>query len=130
MCVMKIGDVMENGEKHGNRAPDYDDWSLNADIVVYYPVLDIALELSSMGVRVDRKALAEQLSKSGCVDRAELAFQKAILNDELPYTVGGGIGQSRICMFFLRKAHIGEVQSSIWPDEIREVAEKAGILFL
>jgi aspartate--ammonia ligase len=83
-----------------------------------------------MGVRVDRKALAEQLSKSGCVDRAELAFQKAILNDELPYTVGGGIGQSRICMFFLRKAHIGEVQSSIWPDEIREVAEKAGILFL
>ena len=127
---MKIGDVMENGEKHGNRAPDYDDWSLNADIVVYYPVLDIALELSSMGVRVDRKTLAEQLSKAGCVERAELDFQKAILNDELPYTVGGGIGQSRICMFFLRKAHIGEVQSSIWPDEIREQAAEKGILFL
>ena len=130
VCVMKIGDVMENGEKHGNRAPDYDDWSLNADIVVYYPVLDIALELSSMGIRVDRKTLAEQLSKAGCVERAELDFQKAILNDELPYTVGGGIGQSRICMFFLRKAHIGEVQSSIWPDEIREMAAEKGILFL
>ena len=130
VCVMKIGDVMENGEKHGNRAPDYDDWSLNADIVVYYPVLDIALELSSMGIRVDRETLAEQLAKAGCEDRAELDFQKAILNDELPYTVGGGIGQSRICMFFLRKAHIGEVQSSIWPDHIRELAAEKGILFL
>ncbi len=130
VCVMKIGDVMENGEKHGNRAPDYDDWSLNADIVVYYPVLDIALELSSMGVRVDKEVLAAQLAKAGCEDRAELDFQKAILNDELPYTVGGGIGQSRICMFFLRKAHIGEVQSSIWPDDIRKTAEEKGILFL
>lgn len=130
VCVMKIGDIMENGEKHGNRAPDYDDWSLNADIIVYYPVLDISLELSSMGIRVDKKALEEQLEKAGCTDRKELEFQKAILNDELPYTIGGGIGQSRICMFFLRKAHIGEVQSSIWPDEIRKQAEEEGILFL
>ncbi len=130
VCVMQIGDVMENGERHGNRAPDYDDWSMNADIVVYYPVLDIALELSSMGVRVDEKALEEQLEKSGCNDRKELAFQKAILNKELPYTIGGGIGQSRICMFFLRKAHIGEVQCSIWPKEIEEEAARNGILFL
>ncbi len=130
VCVMKIGDVMENGETHGNRAPDYDDWSMNADIVVYYPVLDIALELSSMGVRVDEEALERQLEKAGCTERRELAFQKAILNKELPYTIGGGIGQSRICMFFLRKAHIGEVQSSIWPKEIEEEAAKNGILFL
>ena len=130
VCVMKIGDVMENGEVHGHRAPDYDDWSLNADIVVYYPVLDIALELSSMGVRVDKDALEKQLEKAGCTDRKELAFQKAILNDELPYTIGGGIGQSHICMFFLRKAHIGEVQASIWPKDIIEQAEEKGVLFL
>ena len=130
VCVMKIGDVMENGEKHGNRAPDYDDWSLNADIVVYYPVLDIALELSSMGVRVDKEALLSQLEKAGCMERKELDFQKAVLNEELPYTIGGGIGQSRICMFFLRKAHIGEVQASIWPEEIRKQAEEKGVLFL
>jgi len=130
VCLMKIGDVLESGERHDGRAPDYDDWSLNADILVYYPVLDIALELSSMGIRVDEATLAEQLKKSGCEDRAELPFQKAILNKELPYTVGGGIGQSRICMFFLRKAHIGEVQSSIWPKDIMEEAEKNGIQLL
>lgn len=130
VCIMKIGDVMENGEVHGNRAPDYDDWSLNADIMVYYPVLDIALELSSMGIRVDKKALLEQLEKANCMERKELEFQKAIINEELPYTIGGGIGQSRICMFFLRKAHIGEVQSSIWPDEIRKQAEENGVFFL
>ena len=104
--------------------------SLNADILVYFPVLDIALELSSMGIRVDAKSLAEQLEKSGCQDRAELPFQKAILNDELPFTIGGGIGQSRLCMFFLRKAHIGEVQSSIWPVETEEALLKAGIQLL
>ncbi len=130
VCIMKIGDVMENGEKHGNRAPDYDDWSMNADIVVYYPVLDIALELSSMGVRVDETALMEQLEKAGCMERKDLEFQKAILEKKLPYTIGGGIGQSRICMFFLRKAHIGEVQSSIWPKEVEKEAAKNGILFL
>lgn len=109
VCIMQIGDVLENGERHDGRAPDYDDWSLNADIVVYYPVLDIALELSSMGIRVDKKALLSQLKKAGCEERKDLPFQKAIINEELPYTIGGGIGQSRICMFFLRKAHIAEV---------------------
>lgn len=127
---MKIGDVLENGERHDGRAPDYDDWSLNADIVVYYPVLDIALELSSMGIRVDKKALLSQLKKAGCEDRKELSFQKAIINEELPYTIGGGIGQSRICMFFLRKAHIGEVQSSMWPEAIQKECEKNNIQLL
>lgn len=125
VCIMQIGDVMENGERHDGRAPDYDDWALNADIVVYYPVLDIALELSSMGIRVDETALKSQLEKAGCLERAELPFQRAILENQLPFTIGGGIGQSRICMFFLRKAHIGEVQSSIWPQEmIKETSEK------
>ena len=127
VCIMQIGDLLESGERHDGRAPDYDDWALNADIVVYYPVLDIALELSSMGIRVDEKSLAEQLKKAGCEERAELPFQKAILNKELPYTIGGGIGQSRICMFFLRKAHIAEVQSSLWPDDQLEELAKRGI---
>ena len=130
VCLMKIGDVLESGERHDGRAPDYDDWELNADILVYYPVLDIALELSSMGIRVDETALMKQLQKAGCMERAELPSQKAILNRELPYTIGGGIGQSRICMFFLRKAHIGEVQSSLWPKEIIEEAERHGIQLL
>ena len=130
VCVMKIGDLLESGEKHDGRAPDYDDWELNADILVYYPVLDIALELSSMGIRVDKDSLRSQLEKAGCPERAELPFQKAILNEELPYTIGGGIGQSRICMFFLRKAHIGEVQCSLWPEAIVEEAAKGGINLL
>ncbi len=130
VCIMQIGDVMENGERHDGRAPDYDDWKLNADIIVYYPVLDIALELSSMGIRVDETSLREQLEKAGCPERAELPFHRAVLNGELPYTIGGGIGQSRICMFFLRKAHIGEVQSSLWPPEVIEEAEKKGLQLL
>lgn len=130
VCIMKIGDVLENGEPHDGRAPDYDDWELNADIVVYYPVLDIALELSSMGIRVDKEALLSQLEKAGCEDRKDLPFQKAIINEELPYTIGGGIGQSRICMFFLRKAHIGEVQSSLWPQEMMDICDKNGIPLL
>lgn len=130
VCIMQIGDVLENGERHDGRAPDYDDWSLNADIVVYYPVLDIALELSSMGIRVDKKALLSQLKKAGCEERKDLPFQKAIINEELPYTIGGGIGQSRICMFFLRKAHIGEVQCSVWPMETREVMDVMNIQLL
>ena len=130
VCIMQIGDKLENGEPHHGRAPDYGDWALNADILVYYPVLDIALELSSMGIRVDKEALLSQLEKAGCPERAELPFQKAVLNEELPYTIGGGIGQSRICMFFLRKAHIGEVQCSIWPEEIRKEAEAHGIQLL
>ena len=130
VCLMQIGDKLGNGEPHDGRAPDYDDWTLNADILVYYPVLDIALELSSMGIRVDENSLRTQLEKAGCPERANLAFQKAILNKELPYTIGGGIGQSRICMFFLRRAHIGEVQSSIWPADIRKEAKKHNITLL
>ncbi len=130
VCLMQIGDKLENGKPHDGRAPDYDDWSMNADILVYYPVLDIALELSSMGIRVDSKALAEQLKKAGCEERASLPFQKAVLEDRLPFTIGGGIGQSRICMFFLRKAHIGEVQSSLWPDAIAAECEANGIHLL
>ena len=130
VCLMQIGDKLANGKPHDGRAPDYDDWALNADIIVYYPVLDIALELSSMGIRVDEKSLAEQLVKSGCEDRAELPFQKAVLNGELPFTIGGGIGQSRICMFFLRKAHIGEVQCSLWPDEVMQKAQELGVALL
>jgi len=118
VCIMQIGDTLKSGIPHDGRAPDYDDWALNADIVVYYPVLDIALELSSMGIRVDREALLYQLDKAGCPERADLPFQKAIIREELPYTIGGGIGQSRICMFFLRKAHIGEVQCSLWPEDV------------
>lgn len=128
--IMQIGGALNSGEKHDGRAPDYDDWTLNGDIILYYPVLDIALELSSMGIRVDEAALRSQLEISNCMDRAELPFQKALLNGELPYTIGGGIGQSRICMFFLRKAHIGEVQASIWPEEITEYAMSKGIALL
>lgn len=128
--ISQIGKVLASGEKHDGRAPDYDDWDLNGDIIVYYPVLDIALELSSMGIRVDERSLARQLKLSGCEARAERDFQKALLNGELPYTVGGGIGQSRICMFYLRKAHIGEVQSSVWPDEIAREALAHGIQLL
>lgn len=130
VCIMKIGDVLESGEKHDGRAPDYDDWELNADILVYYPVLDIALELSSMGIRVDKKALLSQLKKAGCEERAKLPFQKAVIDGKLPYTIGGGIGQSRICMFFLRKAHIGEVQCSIWPEDVVKEATAKGIQLL
>ncbi len=130
VCIMQIGDKLENGEPHDGRAPDYDDWSMNADILVYYPVLDIALELSSMGVRVDKDALLSQLEKAGCPERAELPFQKSIINEEVPFTIGGGIGQSRICMFFLRKAHIGEVQCSLWPDDFMQEALEKGIELL
>lgn len=128
--VMKIGGELKGGEKHDGRAPDYDDWELNGDILVYYPVLDVALELSSMGIRVDEESLKRQLELAGCPERAKLPFQKALLNGELPYTIGGGIGQSRICMFFLRKGHIGEVQSSVWPQKDVEKAKELGMNLL
>ena len=128
--LMQVGKTLSNGERHDGRAPDYDDWALNADILVYYPVLDIALELSSMGIRVDKTALISQLDKAGCPERKDLPFQKSIIDGTLPYTIGGGIGQSRICMFFLRKAHIGEVQSSLWPEETIAACEKHGIQLL
>ena len=128
--LMKIGDLLSNGEKHDGRAPDYDDWELNGDIIVYYPALDMPLELSSMGIRVDEDSLVSQLKKAGCPERAELPFQKALIEKKLPYTIGGGIGQSRICMFYLRKVHIGEVQSSVWPDGVRAYAEERGVQLL
>lgn len=128
--IKQIGGALKSGEPHDGRAPDYDDWSLNGDIVVYYPVLDSALELSSMGIRVDEEALKKQLEIAGCPERAELPFQKALLNAELPYTIGGGIGQSRICMFYLRKAHIGEVQASVWPEEDIAYAKSKGVELL
>ena len=128
--LMQIGDKLASGEPHDGRAPDYDDWSLNGDIIVYYPVLDMAFEISSMGIRVDETALKEQLVKAGCPERENLPFQKEMLEGSLPYTIGGGIGQSRICMFFLKKAHIGEVQSSLWPEEIMEESQKQGLNLL
>jgi len=128
--IMKIGDVLKSGEKHGGRAPDYDDWELNGDIILWDEVLDRAVELSSMGIRVDAEAMDRQLTKAGCDDRRQLAFHKAILEDRLPYTIGGGIGQSRLCMFFLRKAHIGEVQVSVWPEEMIKICEENNIYLL
>ena len=116
--LMQIGKELKSGEKHDGRAPDYDDWELNGDILIYYPVLDIAYELSSMGIRVDEDSLVKQIKIAGCEERLELDFHKKLLNKELPYTIGGGIGQSRLCMFMLGKAHIGEVQASVWPEEM------------
>ncbi len=128
--IMKIGGALKSGEIHDGRAPDYDDWELNGDIVVYYPVLDSAFELSSMGIRVDEAALEKQLKIRGYEERKNLPFHKALLNGELPYTMGGGIGQSRICMFFLRKAHIGEVQASVWPEDMVKECKANGITLL
>lgn len=128
--ISQIGKTLASGQKHDGRAPDYDDWELNGDIIVYYPVLGSALELSSMGIRVDEESLARQLKLAGCEERRELPFQKALLNGELPYTIGGGIGQSRICMVLLEKAHIGEVQASIWPLEQVELCAAHGVHLL
>lgn len=128
--LMQIGKVLSDGKKHDGRSPDYDDWELNGDILFYNPVLDNAIELSSMGIRVDEKSLEKQLEISGCEDRKELEYHKSLLNGELPYTIGGGIGQSRICMYFLNKAHIGEVQVGIWPEDMVKECSKAGIYLL
>ena len=122
--IEKIGGALKSGEKHDGRAPDYDDWELNGDIILWNDVLERSFEISSMGIRVDEEAMDRQLSIAGADDRRDMEFHRMILNKELPYTIGGGIGQSRLCMYFLRKAHIGEVQASIWPDEmIRTCAE-------
>jgi aspartate--ammonia ligase len=128
--ISQIGGTLLSGTRHDGRAPDYDDWSLNGDIIFWFPVLEAALELSSMGIRVDAHALQEQLMLSGCEERAKLDYHSKVLRDVLPLTIGGGIGQSRICMFFLRKAHIGEVQASVWPDETAAACERAGITLL
>lgn len=128
--IMKIGKILESGEKHDGRAPDYDDWELNGDIIFWNPMLERAFELSSMGIRVDEKALEKQLKIADCEERKELEFHRLLLEKKLPYTVGGGIGQSRICMYFLRKAHIGEVQASIWPKEMTTICAKHNIQLL
>ena len=128
--VMQIGDVLKSGKRHDGRAPDYDDWKLNGDILFWYEPLQCALELSSMGIRVDEDSMVEQLKKTGDEDRLKLQYHKMILNKELPYTIGGGIGQYRLCMLLLGKAHVGEVQASIWPDEMLKKCEENGIHIL
>ncbi len=128
--VMQIGGNLASGEPHDGRAPDYDDWSLNGDILFWHPVLEQTFELSSMGIRVDAETLKMQLALRGCEERSELPFHKALLTGNLPQTMGGGIGQSRMCMFFLQKAHIGEVQASLWPAEMVRDCEKAGVFLL
>ena len=128
--IMQIGAPLRSGKPHDSRAPDYDDWQLNCDIMFYNEILDCAFEISSMGIRVNAVSLAAQLKASGCEDRASLPFHKALLANELPLTMGGGIGQSRLCMLMLGCAHIGEVQSSIWDKETIDACEKAGIMLL
>ena len=131
-CVflMKIGDKLASGEPHDGRAPDYDDWSLNGDILFWFENLNCALEISSMGIRVDEHSLHEQLEKAGCLDRERFPYHRMILNKELPYTIGGGIGQSRLCMLLLDRAHIGEVQASLWPDGMRKECAEHNIVLL
>lgn len=128
--LMKIGGALKSGKPHDGRAPDYDDWELNGDILIWNEVLGRAFEISSMGIRVDAESLARQLKIAGCEDRASLPFHKMLLNDELPLTIGGGIGQSRLCMLLMQTAHIGEVQVSVWDDETISECEKAGIMLL
>lgn len=128
--IMEIGDLLASGQKHDGRAPDYDDWKLNGDILFWDDVLDCALEVSSMGIRVDEESLTSQLVKAGCEERRSLPFHKALLDGKLPLTMGGGIGQSRLCMLLLGKAHIGEVQVSVWDEETISACEKAGIALL
>ena len=128
--LMCVGGALKSGQIHDGRAPDYDDWSLNGDILLYDPILDISLEVSSMGIRVNPEVLKKQLAIRGCEDRAGLPFQKALLSGELPQTIGGGIGQSRMCVYLLRKAHVGEVQASLWPDDVVEACHKANIQLL
>ena len=128
--IMKIGGLLKSGIKHDGRAPDYDDWELNGDIVFWYPVLERAFEVSSMGIRVDEVSLVKQLKIAGCADRLKMPFHSDLLEGRLPYTVGGGIGQSRICMFYLGKAHVGEVQTSVWPNGMIEDCNECGIQLL
>jgi aspartate--ammonia ligase len=135
--VIGIGSKLADGQKHDGRAPDYDDWStptdathrgLNGDIILWNPILDNSFEISSMGIRVDKSALIRQLELEKCPERQSLTFHKALLNDEIPLSIGGGIGQSRLCMYFLRCAHIGEVQASLWPDEMIEKCKQNHII--
>lgn len=131
-CVflMQIGEKLESGIPHDGRSPDYDDWQLNGDILFWFDNLECALEISSMGIRVDEQSLEEQLRKCGCEDRKGLPYHRMLLNGELPYTIGGGIGQSRLCMLLLDRAHVGEVQASIWPEEMKEICRQNHIMLL
>ena len=128
--LMQIGGKLRSGKPHDGRAPDYDDWTLNGDILYWNPVLGRSFEISSMGIRVDSQALARQLREAGCEERAVLPFHRALLEDRLPLTIGGGIGQSRLCMLMMGCAHIGEVQSSIWDEYTRKTCEEAGVMLL
>ena len=130
VCIMQIGGKLKSGKPHDGRAPDYDDWALNCDILFWHKPLGCALELSSMGVRVNAESLRRQLEQAGCPQRAELPFHKMLLDGTLPLTMGGGIGQSRLCMLLLGKAHVGEVQVSLWDDDTVAACEKAGIALL
>jgi aspartate--ammonia ligase len=128
--ISQIGKVLKSGKSHDGRSPDYDDWELNGDILVYNPILNNAFELSSMGIRVDKDSLLKQLDKANKMERLKLDYHQAIVKEILPFTIGGGIGQSRLCMFFLEKAHIGEVQSSVWPKEMVSECSKNNITLL
>ncbi len=128
--LMQIGGTLRSGNRHDGRAPDYDDWALNGDILIWYPILNRAVEISSMGIRVDEESLSRQLDIAGCNDRKALPFHQMLLKGELPLTIGGGIGQSRICMLLLEKAHIGEVQASVWPEDMIKTCEENGIHLL
>ena len=130
VCILQIGGKLADGKPHDGRAPDYDDWALNCDILFWHKTLGCALELSSMGIRVDADALRSQLAQAGCPARAELPFHKMLLEGKLPLTMGGGIGQSRMCMLLLGKAHVGEVQVSLWDDDTKNACEQAGIELL
>lgn len=131
-CVFltQIGGVLSNGQRHDGRAPDYDDWQLNGDLLYWYEPLNCALEISSMGIRVDAVSLKEQCEKAGCTDRLSLPYHQAVLKDELPFTIGGGIGQSRLCMMLLGKVHIGEVQASLWSKDILDECRQKNIPLL
>ncbi len=128
--IMHIGDTLSNGLPHDKRSPDYDDWQLNGDLIFYYPVLDCAFEISSMGIRVDAASLESQLKKAGCEERAGMMYHTMVKNGVLPLTVGGGIGQSRLCMLLTGKAHIGEVQASLWDEETVRLCEERGVQLL
>ena len=128
--LMQIGGVLKSGEMHDGRAPDYDDWNLNGDILLWYDILDRAIEISSMGIRVDDKSIKEQIKYKNEEFKLQNPYVQSVINNELPLTIGGGIGQSRLCMYFLKKAHIGEVQSSIWDEEYIKELEKQNIHLL
>ena len=129
-CIMQIGRKLRSGKPHDGRAPDYDDWGLNCDIFFWNPVLDQALEISSMGIRVDEESLDRQLRESGCDDRRDLPFHKMLLEGQLPLTIGGGIGQSRLCMIMIGTCHIGEVQASLWDEGTERICAENGIMLL